>query len=81
MYFGLSTKVMAIVGDRGFLCKFLSFLNFLLFVDIFKLGLKGPKPMETQLLDSFHLPLISEVCLDDISCLILNFFLRNKAPR
>ncbi len=32
----------AIVGDRGFLCKFPPFLNFLLFVDIFKLGLKGP---------------------------------------
>jgi hypothetical protein len=80
----------AIVGDRGFLCKFRIFLfqflkpffsQFLLFVDIFKLGLKGPKPMETQLFDSFHLVMISEVCLDDISCLILNFFLRNKAPR
>jgi hypothetical protein len=71
----------AIVGDRGFLCNFPSFLNFLLFVDIFKLGLKGPKSMETQLFDSFHLPMISEVCLDDISYLILNFFLRSKAPR
>jgi hypothetical protein len=70
----------AIVGDRGFLSKFPSFLNHLLFVDIFKLGLKGPKPMETQLFDPFHLPMISEVCLDDISFLILNFFLRSKAP-
>ncbi len=70
----------AIVGDVGFLCKFPSFLNFLLFVDIFKLGLKEPKPMGTQLFDSFHPPMISEVCLDDISFLILNFFFEEQGP-